>query len=306
VDAKTLRPVSWPNKQQLEWCPPGHGDFYPSLLASGRLDTWLAEGVNYLFISNADNLGAVLDPRLLRYFAQSRKPFLMEVAERTTADRKGGHLAAQKGRLLLRESAQCPPADQSAFQDIHQHRYFNTNNLWVKLDALKALLERHGGFVPLPLIKNGKTVDPRDKNSPPVFQLETALGAAIGSFADAGAIRVPRSRFLPVKTTSDLLALRSDAYRLTDDWRILLANPGSARGPVVDLDSEYYRLVDQLDQALAAGLPSLKDCADLTVRGPVLFSKANLFLGKVTVSNPTTKPKPLGPGTYRDTSIELK
>src|SRR3989440_11766576 len=122
VDAETLRPVSWPENPQLEWCPPGHGDIYPSLLGSGWLDRLLSEGVKYLFVSNSDNLGATLDLNLLNFFADSDKPFLMEVAERTASDRKGGHVAARKGKLLLRESAQCPEADTASFQDIQRHR----------------------------------------------------------------------------------------------------------------------------------------------------------------------------------------
>ena len=67
----------------------------------------------------------------------------------------------------------------------------------------------------LPLIVNRKTVDPRDKSSTKVIQLETAMGAAVGSIPGARAVQVPRSRFAPVKTTNDLLVVRSDAYELT-------------------------------------------------------------------------------------------
>lgn len=296
IDAQTLRPVSWPQNSELEWCPPGHGDLYPSLLGSGWLDRLLAEGVKYLFVSNSDNLGASLDLDLLGYFAASNRPFLMEVCERTTSDRKGGHLAQSNGKLLLRESAQCPPEDMAAFQDIHRHRFFNTNNLWVRLDHLKSLLDAKGGFIPLPIIKNAKTVDPRDKNSTKVFQLETAMGAAIECFENAGAIIVPRTRFAPVKTTSDLLALRSDAYDVTEDWRLVLAAIRQGIPPAIDLDPDYYKLVDQLDDNLTDGVPSLARCRELMVRGPVLFSAKNVFVGKVAITNKSTTAKLLPPG----------
>src|SRR5579859_2261038 len=285
VDPQTLRPVSWPSNPQLEWCPPGHGDIYPSSLGSGMLQRLLAEGVKFLFVSNSDNLGASLDLHLLRYFAQSGKGFLMEVAQRTSSDRKGGHVAQRGTRLLLRESAQCAAADLDAFQDTTRHRYFNTNNLWIRLDSLAELLQQNQGFVPLPLIKNAKTVDPRDKTSKPVFQLETAMGAAIECFDHAGAIVVPRTRFAPVKTTSDLLALRSDAFELTAEWHVSPAGRGRNPGPIVDLDPNYYRLVDQLDASLSAGVPSLRDCCELVVRGPVQFNDQNVIRGKVTVTN---------------------
>lgn len=305
VDAKTLRPISWPQNPQLEWCPPGHGDLYPSLLGSGWLERLLDEGVKYLFVSNSDNLGASLDLNLLRYFAQSEKPFLMEVAERTPSDRKGGHLAQRDGKLLLRESAQCPETDMTAFQDIERHRFFNTNSLWIRLDHLKRLLDQNGGFIPLPMIKNAKTVDPRDKNSPAVFQLETAMGAAIESFENAGAIVVPRTRFAPVKTTSDLLALRSDAFSVTDDWRVVLSAGDGAQPPTIDLDTNHYKLVEQLDDSLKAGVPSLRECQKLTVRGAVTFDSRNVFRGNVTITNSGSAPRPLPPDEYKDTSVDL-
>jgi UDP-N-acetylglucosamine pyrophosphorylase len=305
VDAQSLRPVAWPANPQLEWCPPGHGDIYPSLLGSGLLEQWLCEGRKYLFVSNSDNLGASLDLQVLSYFANSGKPFMMEVAERTASDSKGGHLARRGERLLLRESAQCPKADQQFFQDISRHRFFNTNNLWIRLDSLKELVEKHGGFVPLPLIKNQKTVDPRDKNSPAVFQLETAMGAAIQCFENAGALVVPRARFAPVKTTSDLLALRSDAYQITEDWRVVLAVQNGPAPPAIDLDPNHYSLVDQLDEKLADGIPSLKNCQELIVRGPVLFNAGNLFRGKVSITNHSSKPLPLPASTYADCHKEL-
>jgi UDP-N-acetylglucosamine pyrophosphorylase len=306
VDAATLRPISWPDNPQLEWCPPGHGDLYPSLLGSGWLDRLLASGARYLFISNADNLGASVDLSLLRYFAESNKPFLMEVAERTASDRKGGHLARRGGKLLLRESAQCPQKDAAAFQDTTRHRFFNTNNLWVRLDELKRMLDGNGGFIPLPLIKNEKPVDPRDGNSPRVFQLETAMGAAIECFEGAGAIVVPRARFAPVKTTADLLAIRSDAYRVTDDWRVVLATGNGTQPPGIDLDSRHYKLVEQLDEKLAAGIPSLKECRELIVRGPVLFGAQVVFRGRVTVSNAADEPRAVPPGVYADTDVRLR
>ena len=305
VNAATLEPATWPQNPSLEWCPPGHGDLYPSVLASGSLDRLLGVGVRYLFVSNSDNLGASLDVKLLNHFASSNAPFLMEVARRTASDRKGGHLARRNGRFLLRESAQCAPEDQAAFQDIERHRFFNTNNLWIRLDALKSLLETSGGFVPLPLIKNAKTLDPRDKNSPPVFQLETAMGAAIESFEGAGAIVVPRSRFAPVKTTSDLLALRSDAYEVTEDWRVALAKRENSSSPTIELDATYYKNIDQLEAALAGGVPSVRDCSELVVRGPIQFNSGVAFRGKVSVKTNSVTPQPLPPGEYVNRTVQI-
>lgn len=282
-----LAPAVWPQDPELEWCPPGHGDIYTALLTSGMLDTLLANGYEFAFISNADNLGAMLDPLVLGYFVDKRLPFLMEVADRTAADRKGGHLAQGKsdGRLLLRESAQCPDEGAEAFQDITRHRYFNTNNLWIHLPALQRLLAERDGVLRLPMIRNSKTVDPRDPSSPMVYQLESAMGAAIAVFDGAGALRVSRTRFAPVKTCDDLLGVRSDAYVLTDDWQIVL-NPLRRCGPpIISLDPRYYRLIDEMESRFPYGPPSLVDCERLTVKGDVLFGRGVVCRGVVEVVN---------------------
>ncbi len=306
VDAQTFQPAVWEANPQLEWCPPGHGDIYPSLLGSGWLDRLLNEGVQFLFVSNADNLGASVDPSILGYFAASGKPFLMEVAERTPSDRKGGHLAMRGGRFLLRESAQCTEKDAPAFQDIQKHRFFNTNNLWIRLDAMREALEQHGGYIPLPLIRNTKTVDPRDKTSPRVYQLEHAMGAAIELFEGAGALVVPRSRFAPVKTTADLLALRSDAYEITPEWLVTLTTDRAGTPPRVELDGDHYQIVDQLEEKLVAGAPSLRGCSELKVTGPVVFNPENVFRGKVTLLNRTTLPARLRPGIYENCTVDVQ
>jgi len=308
VDKATLAPAAWPSNPSLEWCPPGHGDIYAALAGSGMLDDLLSRGIEYLFVSNSDNLGATLDVDLLAHFADKGLPFLMECAQRTAADKKGGHLAASAAddRLLLRESAQCPKADEASFQDVSRHRFFNTNNLWLNLRALKTKLDASGGALKLPLIKNEKTVDPRDKKSTPVFQLETAMGAAIECFPGAGAVVVPRTRFAPVKTCGDLFLLRSDAYIITPESTVALA-PNVAAAPLVKLDDSHYKLVDQLDALVAHGCyPSLKGCTSLTLKGPVKFSAPGVVLkGAVTFTAQGPEPAEVAPGEYVDADISL-
>lgn len=306
ISVDTLAPVEWSQNPQLEWCPPGHGDIYTALEGSGLLRTLRARDTLYLFVSNSDNLGATLDLRLLSYFAESGAPFLMEVTCRTPVDRKGGHLARRNpdGQLLLRESAQCPEVDLEAFQDINRHRYFNTNNLWVRLDVLESVLAAENGILPLPLIRNQKTVDPRDKKSPNVYQLETAMGAAIECFSDSTAVEVPRSRFAPVKTTSDLLTVRSDAYQLDEAYRLELVPERQAVPPVVEL-SGNYKLVDALDEMLSRAIPSLRLCEALEVEGPVRFSPDTSFEGRVTVRNGGTEWKDLPGGHYANRTLEV-
>jgi len=282
--AADLHPVDWPAGPEHEWAPPGHGDLYTALVTSGMLEQMLAGGYRYAFVSNADNLGATLDQRILNWFAAEQLPFLMEAADRTAADRKGGHLASRPdGGLILREIAQTPDSDADAFQDTSRHRYFNTNSLWVDLQALSARLEAGGGVLELPMIVNRKTVDPGDSASTPVIQLESAMGAAIGLFEGAQAIRVPRSRFAPVKTTNDLLALRSDAYHLTPEGQVALVSARRGVPPLVDLDSAHYKLLAGFEQRFASGPPSLIDCERLTVKGDVQFGAGVTVKGSVEV-----------------------
>lgn len=303
IDAETLAPAEWPADSSLEWCPPGHGDLYPALVGSGWLDRLLDDGVKYAFVSNSDNLGAVLDPAILGYFAESGAPFLMEVTRRTPADRKGGHLARRKsdGRLLLREVAQCPDADLDSFQDIERHQFFNTNSLWLRLDMLKEQLAADDGVLPLPMIRNKKTIDPRDKASAAVFQLESAMGAAIECFEGADAIDVPRSRFAPVKTTGDLLALRSDAYQILGNGQVRLDPSREGKPPVIKLSDEY-KLVDALDPL---GVPGLLECRTLEVSGPVHFGSGVEIAGDVTISNGSPDRKEVSQVKLCDQSVTL-
>ena len=239
-----------------------------------------------MFVSNSDNLGAVLDPDILAWFAAQRIPFLMEVAARTESMRKGGHLARLRGtgdRLVLREAAQVADEDVDAFQNVARHRFFNTNNLWLHVPSLAEALHAGSGVLPLPLIRNTKTVDPADATSPKVYQLETAMGAAIEVFPGARALLVDTDRFAPVKTTNDLLAVRSDATVLDADWRVV-PNPARGERPlVIDLDPEHYRLVGDFEKRFPAGPPSLVDCDRLVVRGDVTFGAGVEVHGSVNV-----------------------
>merc|ERR1719158_2145729 len=290
VTESDLSPASWPADTGHEWCPPGHGDLYPAMLGSGTLEKLLGKGFKYMFVSNSDNLGATMDVKLLTYFAQSKAPFMMEVATRTDADKKGGHLAkdATSGGLLLRESAQCPDAGEKEFQNVAKYKFFNTNNLWVDLEALKATFDKNNGAIPLPVMKNGKTVDPRDKASTKVLQLETAMGSAISCFEGATAVVIPRSRFAPVKTTNDLLALRSDAYVLTPDFRIELAPSRRGVPPNIKLDGRY-KFVDAMDTITPNGVPSLIKCNKLCIEGMVEFEPGVVIEGDVTIKNGSGK-----------------
>jgi UTP--glucose-1-phosphate uridylyltransferase len=283
IRAGDLRPVAWPADPELEWCPPGHGDIYTALAASGMLGALLGAGLRYAFVSNSDNLGALADVRIAAWLASEQVPFALEAVRGTLADRKGGHLARYQGRVVLRETAQVPDGDTS-FTDVERWRWYNTNNIWIDLHALRDLQADDLAAPALPLIVNRETVDPRDPASTPVIQLESAMGAAIGSIPGARAVHVPRSRFAPVKTTDDLLVVRSDAYELTGDGRMRPSFDGP--GPVVTLDKDFFKLLPDFEQRFPAGAPSLRRCRRFEVEGDVTFGAGVVAVGDVGVAGP--------------------
>jgi UTP--glucose-1-phosphate uridylyltransferase len=173
----------------------------------------------------------------------------------------------------------------ASFQDVERHRYFNTNTLWVNLRTLARVMEERDNVLGLPMIVNRKTVDPGDAGSPAVFQLETAMGAAIDVFEGAAALRVPRTRMAPVKTTNDLLVIRSDAYVLRGDARVELAPERGGRVPFVDLDGDHFKLLRDFDARFEHGPPSLVHADRLEVEGNVAFGKDVVVRGSVRLAN---------------------
>ncbi|NLW30427.1 MAG: UTP--glucose-1-phosphate uridylyltransferase [Fibrobacter sp.] len=291
IDVSTLAPVVYPRNPLLEWNPPGHGDLYTALLTSGILEILLKKGYKYAFVSNIDNLGANLDSSILGYFAENNYSFLMEVTDRTWMDRKGGHLARlNDGRLILREAAQCPDEEMDKFKDISRHCYFNTNNLWINLVSLYDLMNHKNSILELPMIRNRKRIDPSSSDSPEVFQLESAMGSAISVFENAAAVRVPRSRFTPVKNCEELLLLWSDYYLLTDDYKIVLNPERKSSHVQINLDPLYYSRIDLLNERFPFGAPSLLECDSLTLKGDIRFGKNVRIIGNISISNSNSKP----------------
>lgn len=279
--ADDLTPVEWPDDPSLEWCPPGHGDVYVALKASGVLDALLDNGFRYALVSNSDNLGATPDVRLAGWFAASGAPYAAEVCRRTVNDRKGGHLARRRsdGQIILRDTAQTAPEDMEHFTDEHRHPFFHTNNLWWDLQALQQALTERRSVLGLPLIKNVKTVDPTRPDSPEVIQIESAMGAAIETFPGATSIAVERRRFLPVKTTNELLLLRSDVYRVGEDGALTQAVEDV---PAVDLD-KHFKTIGAFDERFADGVPSLARATSFTVAGDWSFGRDVTVVGDVAL-----------------------
>ena len=305
VDKETLNPVKWEANPELEWCPPGHADLYTVLYSSGKLDDLLSKGIKYMFISNSDNLGGVLDLEILSYFSEREIPFMMECCKRTEADKKGGHLAIRKSdnQLILREIAQCSKEDKGYFEDIEKHEYFNTNNLWLRLDILKEIMDKNNGILKLPIILNEKTVDPINPNSTKVIQLESAMGSAIECLKGSSAIVVPRNRFVPIKKCADLFLLRSNAYHIEKNYNLSLTKECEDNQPIIDLDNRYYKNLIDLEKFTKLGIPNLIHCKKLSVTGKISFNSNCIIKGIVNIINNSNIEQTLKDGVYENTTV---
>ncbi|MEO7588835.1 MAG: UTP--glucose-1-phosphate uridylyltransferase [Arachnia sp.] len=281
--ADDLTPVTWDADPTLEWCPPGHGDLYTALEGSGVLDQLIDAGFRFACVSNGDNLGAAPNATIAGWFAASGAPYAAEVCRRTINDKKGGHLAVRKadGQLILRDTAQTAPEEMDYFTDEHRHPFFHTNNLWFDLVKLRDTLLERESVLGLPMIRNEKTVDPADSSSTPVIQIESAMGAAIEVFEGATAICVERERFQPVKTTNELLLLRSDVYDLGENGRLVATGDST---PEIDLDTRYYKKVDGFTARIPQA-PSLRDATRLKVTGDWSFGADVRVRGAVELAD---------------------
>ncbi|TKY56659.1 UTP--glucose-1-phosphate uridylyltransferase [Spatholobus suberectus] len=256
------------------WYPPGHGDVFPSLLNSGKLDALLSQGKEYVFVANSDNLGAIVDLKILNHLIQNKNEYCMEVTPKTLADVKGGTLISYEGRVQLLEIAQVPDEHVNAFKSIEKFKIFNTNNLWVNLKAVKRLVEADA--LKMEIIPNPKEVD-----GVKVLQLETAAGAAIRFFDKAIGINVPRSRFLPVKATSDLLLVQSDLYTLEDGFVTRNKARANPENPSIELGPEFKKVSNFLDRFKS--IPSIVELDSLKVAGNVWFGAGVILKGKVSI-----------------------
>ncbi|XP_060571043.1 UTP--glucose-1-phosphate uridylyltransferase-like isoform X2 [Ruditapes philippinarum] len=261
------------------WYPPGHGDIYASFYNSGLLEEFIKQGKEYMFVSNIDNLGATVDINILKFLLNAegcKSPeFLMEVTDKTRADIKGGTLVDYDGKLRLLEIAQVPKDYVDEFKSVSKFKIFNTNNLWINLQAIKRVLEER--TLHMEIIVNPKTLD----NGLNVIQLETAVGAAIKSFDGAMGINVPRRRFLPVKTTSDLLIIMSNLYSLKAGSLEMNPKRSFPSVPLSKLGSHFTKVKDFLWRF--ASIPDILELDHLTVSGDVTFGKNVTLKGTVII-----------------------
>lgn len=259
------------------WYPPGHGDLFESIHNSGVLDELIEQGKEVLFISNVDNLGAVVDVNILEHMLESKSEYIMELTDKTRADVKGGTIIDYDGSVRLLEIAQVPKEHVEEFKSIKKFKYFNTNNLWINLKAIKRVVEDNE--LSMEIIPNFKSIKVKGLDVD-VLQLETAVGAAIRHFKGCHGVNVPRRRFLPVKTCSDLFLVKSDLYSLTRGLlEISPARYGDA--PLVKLGGHYKKVSDF--QKRIPYIPYIVELDHLTITGNVTLGKNVTLKGTVII-----------------------
>ncbi len=263
-----------------DWYPPGHGDVFESLYNSGILEKLIERGIEILFLSNVDNLGAVVDLRILQHMVERKSEYIMELTDKTKADVKGGTIINYDEEVRLLEIASCPPEHVQEFKSIKKFKYFNTNNIWLNLKAIKRVVENHE--LELEIIPNNKSIpaDKKGESDISIVQLETAVGAAIRHFADAHGVNVPRRRFLPVKTCSDLMLVKSDLYSLRHG-QLMMDTNRFGPAPLIKLGSDFKKVSDF--QKRIPSIPRILELDHLTITGAVTLGRGITLKGTVII-----------------------
>ncbi len=176
------------------YAAPGHGDTLRRAREGGVVQALRDRGVEHVLVSNVDNLGATLDPAVVGAHlaaVAAGAELSVEVVARAPDD-AGGCVASLGGRPAIVESFRLPPG--TALTD---YPHFNTNTLWITLDALS----RPHELTWFPVERRV----PWSGGELLAVQFEQLIGQITES-ARAACLLVPRSRFLPIKTREDLAA----------------------------------------------------------------------------------------------------
>ena len=273
--SENLTPLTPDKFGDQAYYPPGHGDFYQCIWKQGILQKLIDAGREILFISNADNLGAVVDPVILNYMDEFSIPFLMEMTAKTPADVKGGTLYQQDGKIKLLEIARVPDEKIDEFCDMKKFKVFNTNNIWINLVALNNRLKKDS--LELNVLVNRKNIQ-----GSPIVQLETAIGSGFECFDGAVGLSVSRERFLPVKKTDDLLLVRSNLFTLNKG--VLTRNPQRKSNalPTIQL-GDFLQNIENFQTSFPI-IPDLLELEELKVKGTVRFEGTSSLKGRVCLT----------------------
>lgn len=283
ADVDTLLPTKAVKDDNPEyWYPPGHASVLDSFEESGLAEEFLECGKEWVFISNSDNLGGTPDGNILgsiikKWETEKTKggeeySFFMEATHKTSLDVKGGTPILYDGRPFLLEASQVPKGKEEEIFDIKKFTLFNSGNLWINLRTWI----KQDSF-DLPIIYNPKVIK-GDNGSAKVVQLEMCAGAALSQF-NSVIMSVPRSRFIPVKLTCDLIRLQSDLYTFHDDGTV---EPNLEKLPTIVLSKEFTRIRDYAQRI--NGSVSLKDAKRVVLDGNIELYDV-CFKGDVEIHN---------------------
>jgi len=301
-DEATLLPVA--EKLYVsddEWYPPGHVEVFPYLVSSGVYDILAKEGKEYIFVSNVDNLGAIVDLSILNYIHSQKLDFAVEVTPKTMLDVKGGTLIDQNGQLRLLEIAQVPREHIPDFESIRKFSIFNTNNMWVRMQAMKEIVDSGRIYTDLDIIVNRKPYKGRT-----VVQLEIASAASISFFKRAAGICVPRTRFLPVKGTSDLFLLQSNLFKFMNGTATQNPDRMQACGTMTLPRARFgpeFKFVKDFLARFPQGVPDIVGLEDLVVNGDVTFGKGVVLRGHVVIVAPPGSKIQIPSGTILENKL---
>ena len=277
--------------------PPGHGDFFLKFQDSGLLKKFISQGKKYLFLSNIDNLGALVDFTILNYLAENDCPFLMEVTKKLQNDIKGGSLLKNKtsNRIKLVETAELAQLSQEQLNSLKgKLNIFNTNNIWINLISLEKQLKQKSWR--LDLVQNRKKIAGRN-----ILQLETIIGSAISNFKQAKLLEVPRDRFIPVKKVSDLLLVRSNLFKLNKSAGFKFQEQKPFQDfPQLDLGD--INSISQFEKSFAF-IPDILDLKSLSLQGEIYFSKGIKLKGRIVIKS--KKPYTVSSGTVLEDKTNL-
>ena len=301
LDRETFLPMAQSKDAPGQfWYPPGHGDIFDSMLTSGTLDELRKRGIEMIFISNVDNLGANLSTKLLVHLNKSNNDVMIELTAKTPADVKGGTIIRYKFDNPTPEKvfkdleiAQVPPQYVSEFKSLRKFSLFNTLNLWVRLPFVEEALKN--GRLQLDVIQNPKVMDGH-----PVLQLETAAGSIVSCSARVDVVEVPRIRFIPTKTCADLSLVMSNFYIWDPETGTLQINPKRTFSslPVISLGQGYSKLPEF--RLRMPSIPAMDQLESLTVVGDVRFGAGVELRGNVVIVAEEGKTLFIPPGSIID------
>jgi len=177
---------------------------------------------------------------------------------------------------------------------LSSYKYWNTNNIWTRINPVANLLRLQ--TLHLDFIVKTRTIKGRS-----VVQLETPASMAIHNFKKAAGILVPRTRYRPVKTTSELLQAQSELYELQNGTLVMNPLRIPATVPLVKLGEEFKTL-DEYEKRFAS-VPNILELDHLTVSGDVRFGYNVTLKGTVIIVADTGSSIYIPDGTILENKI---